>query len=265
MSTVWGAALIAVFAWWMSTGVILFAVHWADRASAKARGRFAIFTFPFNLLGLWLLSSADVTVAGAYQGFVGALLVWGWVELSFLTGAIVGQPVPATEGQSAWRRFGTALRALIYHEAALVAALVVVAMLSVGLENRVGMASFLILYLARVMAKLNLYFGVPRINIEFLPRALAHLKTYFRQGPITFAFPVAITLLTIIFAVCAERLWTAETDPIAVGFALLSTLTALALLEHWLMVVPLPDAKLWRWLLPDAAVIPEDKGKTHGF
>jgi hypothetical protein len=21
-------------------------------------------------------------------------------------------------------------------------------------------------------------------------------------------------------------------------------------LEHWLMVVPLPDAKLWRWMLP---------------
>ena len=36
----------------------------------------------------------------------------------------------------------------------------------------------------------------------------------------------------------------------AVGFALLSALSALALLEHWLMVVPLPDAKLWRWMIP---------------
>jgi len=35
-----------------------------------------------------------------------------------------------------------------------------------------------------------------------------------------------------------------------VGFALLSAITALALLEHWLMVLPVPDAKLWRWMLP---------------
>jgi putative photosynthetic complex assembly protein 2 len=33
-------------------------------------------------------------------------------------------------------------------------------------------------------------------------------------------------------------------------FTLLTTLSALALLEHWLMVLPLPDAKLWRWMLP---------------
>jgi hypothetical protein len=37
-----------------------------------------------------------------------------------------------------------------------------------------------------------------------------------------------------------------------VGFALLTAMTALALLEHWLMVLPLPDEKLWRWMLPAA-------------
>ena len=36
----------------------------------------------------------------------------------------------------------------------------------------------------------------------------------------------------------------------AVGVALLAALTALALLEHWLMVLPLPDEKLWRWMIP---------------
>jgi len=35
-----------------------------------------------------------------------------------------------------------------------------------------------------------------------------------------------------------------------IGWAL-AALTALALLEHWFMVLPLPDAKLWRWMLPD--------------
>ena len=35
-----------------------------------------------------------------------------------------------------------------------------------------------------------------------------------------------------------------------IGFALLAALTGLALLEHWLMVVSLQDARLWRWLMP---------------
>jgi len=34
-------------------------------------------------------------------------------------------------------------------------------------------------------------------------------------------------------------------------FALLSALTALALLEHWMMLIPLADTKLWRWMMPD--------------
>ena len=37
---------------------------------------------------------------------------------------------------------------------------------------------------------------------------------------------------------------------LAIGFTLLASLSALAILEHWLMVLPLPDAKLWRWMLP---------------
>ena len=35
-----------------------------------------------------------------------------------------------------------------------------------------------------------------------------------------------------------------------VGFTLLSALSLLALLEHWFMVLPLPDQKLWRWMIP---------------
>ena len=39
------------------------------------------------------------------------------------------------------------------------------------------------LFFARVSAKLNLFFGVPRINTEFLPRPLAHLASHFRHAP----------------------------------------------------------------------------------
>jgi len=53
----------------------------------------------------------------------------------------------------------------------------------------------------------------------------------------------------------------------AVGFALLAAITALALLEHWLMVLPLPDAKLWRWMLPAPRTRHDKTGPEghHGF
>ena len=50
----------------------------------------------------------------------------------------------------------------------------------------------------------------------------------------------------------------------ATGFALLTALAALALLEHWLMVMPLPDAKLWRWMLP-APETRTEESETHGL
>ena len=42
----------------------------------------------------------------------------------------------------------------------------------------------------------------------------------------------------------------AETAAASAGYALLAAMTALALLEHLFMVLPLPDEKLWRWMLP---------------
>ena len=42
----------------------------------------------------------------------------------------------------------------------------------------------------------------------------------------------------------------ATSRPDVIGYSLFTALAALALLEHLFMVVPLPDAKLWRWLLP---------------
>jgi len=124
-----------------------------------------------------------------------------------------------------------------------------------------GAAGFL--FTARISAKLNLYFGVPRINTEFVPRPLEHVKSYFTKGPITAAFPIGVTFLSITAVCFAERLIGAQTAPFITGFALLTALAALAALEHWLMVVPLPDAKLWRWMLPDTPTSTKDK--THEF
>ncbi len=117
------------------------------------------------------------------------------------------------------------------------------------------------LFGARISAKLNIFLGVPRINAEFLPAPLAHLPSYFRQAPVSWFFPLSILTLTAAVFCWIERVTTTGET----GFALLASLTALALLEHWLMVLPLPDAKLWRWALPaPKPTIRKGEGR-HGF
>ena len=61
-------------------------------------------------------------------------------------------------------------------------------------------------------------------------------------------------------------LWTTNIAD-KVGFSLLAALSALALIEHWLMVVPLPDAKLWRWMLPAPNTLRKDikSEDVHGL
>ena len=249
----WIAAVFAIFAWWFFTGVILLVVRRADRALQGAHQAAAVVSVPLLALGVagLVMSTHTLTVANTYISFTSALLIWGWIELAFLTGVITGpetRPCPA--GLSGYARFKRAWHTLSYHEMLLLTGLVAVTIASMGSENLFGLWAYVVLLVARISAKLNLFFGVPRINTEFIPTPLTHLKSYFRQGNVTPTFGIGVTFLSVATGCFAERLIVAQTPPEVVGFALLTALSALATLEHWLMVIPLPDAKLWRWMLP---------------
>ena len=70
-----------------------------------------------------LASAADPSAGGAYLAFTSALLVWGWVELSFLTGWLTGpRKTPLEPGSRGWPRFLAALGAVLWHELAILAA-----------------------------------------------------------------------------------------------------------------------------------------------
>ena len=245
----WIAALIALFLWWFSTGAILFVVRRADGDGPDGHVWASLLSMPVLFAGVvGLKMSLPVESAnGAYMGFLAALAIWGWIELAFLSGLVTGpNRAPCPADLPGWDRFKLALGAILYHEGLLILALLALWGLSVGAPNQSAVWTFAVLFFARVSAKLNLFFGVPRINTEFIPRPLAHLPSYFRIRRLNWVFPISVTALSFATACWLERL-IATGD---VAFALLATLTALALLEHWLMVLPLPDAKLWRWMLP---------------
>ncbi|MEM6939756.1 MAG: putative photosynthetic complex assembly protein PuhE [Pseudomonadota bacterium] len=274
MTSPWTAALIAVFAWWFFTGAILWLVRRADGGKVErtpeapngvAHGRNVFLSVPMLSLGAAgvVISSTTLTLSNVYIGFISALLIWGWIELAFLAGVITGpERRPCPTHLRGWDRFSRAWHTVSHHELLLFFALLCITVVATGAENTIAFWTYLILFAARISAKLNLFFGVPRINTEFVPNPLRHLTSYFRQGPITLAFPIGVTFLSVATALFAERLLAAASPEALISFALLTALAALATLEHWLMVVPLPDAKLWRWMLPDTPrTYSEDK--TH--
>ncbi len=256
----WIAALAALFLWWFSTGAILYAVRRADKGGPTARLWACLMTLPFLVLGAagFVDTLALDTVAAVYVGFLSALALWGWIELTFLTGTITGpitsQSVPNVPE---WERFVRAWGTIAYHEMLLAAVMVAMIILSWGADNQFGTWTFAILFAARISAKLNLYLGVRKINVEFIPEHLGHLPSHFRIARMNWLFPISITGLSFAAACWLERVWSADMPADIVGFALLSALTALALLEHWFMVLPLPDEKLWRWMLPERPHVPQ--------
>jgi putative photosynthetic complex assembly protein 2 len=263
------AALSAIFLWWFSTGIILWRVRRADNEGHDAHLRSVLLGLPLLLAGIVGLKETlgDTSAMGAYLAFLSALAVWGWVELAFLSGVIAGPNTKdCPQGATLAQRFIFAVGTILWHEVLLIALLSAIVILSHDAPNIFGLWTFAILFFARISAKLNLFFGVPRINTEFLPKPLAHLASHFRRAPMNAVFPLSITALSFASACFLERIYSAPTIGAEVGFTLLAALTLLALLEHWFMVLPLPDQKLWRWMLPARKTILSRTTKdSHGL
>lgn len=262
----WLAAVVTLFLWWFSTGVILWRVRVADNGTAQDHLNSVLFGLPLLVIGVMAaaVSLPDLSAKGIYLAFLAALALWGWIELAFLSGVITGpntKPCPpyATDTDRFWCAVGT----IAWHELTLIATLVALGVASYHAANPFAFGTFALLFVARIFAKLNLFFGVPRINTQFLPRPLAHLPSHFRMGRITAFFPISVSALTVLSALLLERVINTDHSGMAVGYVLLTCLCLLALLEHWFMVLPLPDEKLWRWMMPAPKTLTRIPQKDH--
>ncbi len=197
-----------------------------------------------------LFSSADdAGAAGAFVAFGGALAVWAWIELAFLTGFVTGpRRIPCGDGARGLRRFVEAAQTVLYHEIALVAGGAAIWLASAGGANRVGIATFAVLWAMRLSTKLNLFLGVPNHAQDLLPRDLAYLGTYFAKRPMNALFPVSVTAGTL----AAGWIWQAafalpEESSALAGHVLVAAIATLGVIEHWILVLPLDASALWRW------------------
>jgi putative photosynthetic complex assembly protein 2 len=196
-------------------------------------------------------SAGETTVEGAYAAFACAVIVWGWIELSFLTGVLTGprrQACPA--GCRGARHFVHGVQALLYHELALLAGVAVVLALSWRAPNPLGAWTFVALWVMRESTKLNLFLGVRNLGLDFLPERLRYLRGYFRRRAVNWLFPFSVTVPTVVAAWLAQEALAAHADPFrATSFTLLAALITLGVLEHWFLVLPLQATALWRWSL----------------
>ena len=120
----WFAALITLFLWWFSTGIILWRVRVADNGSAKDHLMSVVLGLPLLAIGVLAARASlpDLSAGGIYMAFLAALALWAWIELAFLSGVITGpnrMPCPPylAKRERFWRAVGT----IAWHEATLIA------------------------------------------------------------------------------------------------------------------------------------------------
>lgn len=237
--------LYALAIWWLGTGIVLTVVR---RRVETHRSSTAIgLSFALAALMVIAATAGEATPLSAHAGFTAAIVVWGFIELTFLTGLITGPNKQGAAGAFGAARFRPAVAAVIHHELALVAGGIAILIAANGALAATAVVTYALLWIMRLSAKLNLFLGVPQLHDELLPAPIAHLRSHFRGGPTTLRL-----VLCILVPLCGATLlvWlaiAATSAAVATAYALLATLLLLAALEHVFMLVPIPLMKMWDW------------------
>ncbi len=239
----------ALFLWWFATGLIFF----LDQLPVR--------TFKWSMAGgtallaasLWVIwaVSEDTSLFAVYASFTGGVLAWGWQELSLYTGYVTGprkQSCPA--GCSGWRHFGHALGVNLWHEIAIVAVALAIWGLCGKAVNNWGLWAYILLWAMHLSARLNVFLGVRNVSEEFVPAHMAVLRSFLTVKPMNLLFPFSVTAASIGAVLLFQEAFSATAGEDRAGWSLLAALAALALFEHWMLMLPLPVEKLWKWSLP---------------
>ncbi len=243
------AAGYALFVWWFSTAVIILLDNLPRRTFGWSMAAGSV----LFAISLWRLgaSAHDTSVAGVYGAFTYAVLAWGWQEMSFFMGFVTGpRRTGARMGATLGQRFADGVAACLYHELAIIVTAAVIVAATWGEPNQTGTWTFIVLWVMRQSAKLNVFLGVRNLGERFVPTHLHYLLTYMAKRPMNALMPVSVTAGTAVTVALAFQAGRAGISPAeAATYTVLVTMLALAVLEHWMLVLPLPFERLWSWVL----------------
>lgn len=240
--------VVALLVWWLGTGVVML-LDGLPRTTFRASLAISTLVAAGALVCI-ARSASDTSAAGAYAGFVCAVLVWGWHELAFLTGWLTGPRQRACSAPAHGpTRFREAVQAILWHELAIVATGALIVWLSRDGANQVAAWTFALLWVMRLSAKFNLFLGVRNHGEEFLPPHLGYLGSYFRHRRMNALLPLSVLAGGTVTALLIDAAVQTTSAGLRTGCLLMAALLALALLEHLMMVLPFPPTLLWRWAL----------------
>jgi putative photosynthetic complex assembly protein 2 len=247
--------LVAILIWWLGTGVVMLLDGLPRDTYRLSMGISSVIAF--GALVCIARSAHNGSVGGAYAAFTCAVLVWGWHELAFLTGWLTGPRKHACSAPlHGPTRFNEAVQVILWHELALIAMGLGIAALTWGGANQVATWTFALLWAMRLSAKLNLFLGVRNRGEEFLPPHLLYLGSYFKRRKINALLPLSVLAGGAVAALMIVAAIDAGNAAARTGLLLVASLLVLALIEHLLLVTPLPPTLLWRWALRTAPSTP---------
>lgn len=231
--------------WWSLTGIVLY-LDGLPRNTYRWTLLGASILLGLAILGVLATRQSPATAA-VYCAFTCGLVIWGFLEITYLTGLITGpnhtECPPDVRGL---RRFYLALQTSLYHEMLVVVSGTVLLMLTADQPNRYAFWCFVVLWVMRWSAKLNAFFGVRNLNEDWLPEHMKYLASYMRKQSMNAFFPLAVSVATCSAFYIGTHLPTGENGS-QIGQLLVLTLLILAIIEHWLLVLPLDASAAWGW------------------
>ena len=84
--------IFVFFLWWSLTGLILYVAKKGDLVGGKYPLISGILSLPL-FVGAWffyIVTLESTNLTNVMTGFLSSLIIWGWCELTFLTGFIAG-------------------------------------------------------------------------------------------------------------------------------------------------------------------------------
>ncbi|MBC8042637.1 MAG: DUF3623 family protein [Rhizobacter sp.] len=235
-------AVYTVVFWWLSTALIIY-----FNFQPALRTALFVSSFGFASLALWMLVRFrnETSVRASYLTFTAGSLLWAFVEVSFYTGFIVGPPLrPIFSIGPSMETFFRAVHQSLYHELLVLGLATSLAVFSWRAKNKFGFYTFLLFWLMHQSTKLNVFFGVANINRDFIPEPVSAIAQYMTIASMNWLFPISITVCTIVSYRLLRRVHESTAAWQKVGYVLIGMMSLLALLEHWLLVLPL-DKTLW--------------------
>lgn len=83
-----------------------------------------------------------------------------------------------------------------------------------------------------------------------VPPHLGYLRSFIRRKPMNLLMPFSVIGGTVVATILVQRAMAPGVGEVqAAGLSFLITMLILAVVEHWVLVLPLPFEKLWSWVL----------------